>query len=206
VPASETTGRDRRAAGERRPRRSAAATREHLLETATELFYWEGIHRTGVDRVAERAGVGPTTLYRAFASKDDLVAAYVERAAAGYRELIDEVTAVGTPRERVLALFDATLDGVRPEASRGCPFLMALAELPDPGTPAHAAAVAVKAYVRTRLQQLAKEMGAPEALGDQLALVLEGIYGSVQALTAGGPAQQARAAAEALIASAAPEA
>jgi AcrR family transcriptional regulator len=60
--------------------RSAAQTREHVLGVAHELFYWHGIRATGVDRVAAEAAVAPTTLYRLFASKDDLIAAYIARA------------------------------------------------------------------------------------------------------------------------------
>ena len=188
----------------RRPRRSSVETREHLLAVAGELFYWEGINATGVDRIARAAEVGPTTLYRQFASKDELVAAYVEHCAAGYRELVAAAThrSAGTARERILALFDATLEAVQPEHCRGCPFLMTLAEFPEPGSGAHAAAVEVKGWVRERLRELARELDGvddPGALADQLALVLEGIYATVQALGAGGPATQARAAAQALI-------
>ena len=60
-------------------RRTSAETRDHILEVAERLFYWDGIRATGVDTVAAEAGVAPTTLYRLFASKDDLVAAYVDR-------------------------------------------------------------------------------------------------------------------------------
>jgi AcrR family transcriptional regulator len=69
-----------------RTRRTAAQTREHVLAIANELFYWHGIRATGIDAVAAEAGVAPTTLYRLFASKDDLIAAYVERADRLYRE------------------------------------------------------------------------------------------------------------------------
>jgi AcrR family transcriptional regulator len=190
-------------APERRPRRSAAETREHVLAVATELFYWHGIRATGVDRVAAEAGVAPTTLYRLFASKDDLVAAYVERAAAGYRELVEEATApaVGTPRDRVLNLFDVQREYVEPDVCRGCPFLMALAEYPDVASGAHAGAVAAKAWVRDRLRAVTGEMDVadPDALADQLALVMEGVYASVQALGVEGPTTVARAAAAALI-------
>jgi AcrR family transcriptional regulator len=187
----------------RRTRRPAAETREHVLEVAHELFYWEGIRATGVDRVAARAGVGPTTLYRLFASKDDLVTAYIERSAAGYRDLILKVTdpTAGAPRERILGLFDAVAEQVQPAQCRGCPFLMALAEYPDPTSTVHAAAVAVKDWVRTRLRELVDELDVSDAgaVGDQLALVLEGVYASVAALTAAGPATQARAAAEVIL-------
>jgi AcrR family transcriptional regulator len=190
-----------------RPRRTAAETRDHVLTVASELFYWEGIHATGIDRVAARAEVAPTTLYRLFASKDDLVGAYVEHSAALYREWLADATApaVGGPRERIVGLFTAMAEVVRPELCRGCPFLMALAEFPDPGTPAHAHAVEVKAWVRDLLGGLTAELAVerpltdPDALADQLALVMEGVYGSVQALGPDGPAARAATAAAALI-------
>ena len=112
--------------------RSAAQTREHVLEVAHELFYWNGIRATGVDRVAAEAGVAPTTLYRLFASKDDLVGAYMERAASRYREWFDAAARAGgtDPRQQILSLFDALSEQVQPGQCRGCPFLMALTEWP----------------------------------------------------------------------------
>jgi AcrR family transcriptional regulator len=136
--------------------RSSADTREHVLGVAHELFYWQGIRATGVDRVAAAAQVAPTTLYRLFASKDDLIAAYIERAGRLYRDWFDGAARVGgaDPRAAILAVFDALGEQVQPEQCRGCPFLMALAEFPDPAHPAHRAAVATKRWVRERLGQL----------------------------------------------------
>ena len=136
--------------------RSSADTREHVLGVAHELFYWQGIRATGVDRVAAAAGVAPTTLYRLFASKDDLIAAYIERAGRLYREWFDAAAAVGgaDPRAAILGVFEALGEQVQPQQCRGCPFLMALAEFPDPAHPAHRAAVATKRWVRERLGQL----------------------------------------------------
>jgi AcrR family transcriptional regulator len=184
--------------------RSTAETREHVLGVAHELFYWQGIRATGVDRVAAEAGVAPTTLYRLFASKDDLIAAYVERASRLYREWFDAAAAAGgpDPRDQILAVFDALGEQVQPQHCRGCPFLMALAEFPDPGHPAHRAAVAVKAWVRDRLGQLTAALagdGRSELLADQLSLVMEGTYASAQALAADGPARHARTVAELLL-------
>src|SRR3954452_23803994 len=106
--------------------RTSAETRERVLEVAQNLFYWQGIRATGIDRIAAEAGVAPTTLYRLFASKDDLVAAYIEQAGEEYRRLLEAATArsIGPARERILALFDTILDQVQPENCRGCPFLM----------------------------------------------------------------------------------
>jgi len=190
-----------------RPRRTAAETREHVLAVAHELFYWHGIRATGVDTIAAAAGVAPTTLYRLFTSKDDLIAAYIERADGLYREWMTAATApaVGSPRARILALFDALDEQVQPQRCRGCPFLMALAEFPDPQVPAHAGAVATKGWVRERLGELTSALAVtapvsdPGALADQLAVVMEGVYASAQALGADGPARRARAIAETLI-------
>ncbi len=137
-------------------RRSGAQTRELVLEVTHELFYWHGIRATGIDRIAASADVAPTTLYRLFASKDDLIGAYMERASQLYRDWFDAAAQAGgaNPRQRILALFDALTEQVQPGQCRGCPFLMALAEFPDPAHPAHRSAVALKHWVRTRLGEL----------------------------------------------------
>src|SRR5580704_18162446 len=89
-----------------RTRRSSAETRELVLDAAEDLFYWHGITATGVDRIATAAGIAPTTLYRLFRSKDELVAAYVDRYAAGYQGWIEWLTSDPQlpARDRILAL------------------------------------------------------------------------------------------------------
>src|ERR1700758_4023108 len=104
-----------------RTRRSSADTRAHVLDVARGLFYWQGIHSTGIDKVAAEAQVAPTTLYRLFASKDDLVAAYVTSNAEPYKEWMANATRpeLGSPRDRILALFDALAEQVQPDRCRG---------------------------------------------------------------------------------------
>ena len=184
----------------RRTRRPAAQTRQHILDAAEQLFYWHGIHATGIDRIVVEAEIAPTTLYRLFGSKDDLVAAYVDRYAAGYREWIESITSAQDQpvRERILALYDGLLSYAGSGEFRGCPFLMALAEYPDASSAAHASAQAVKAWVRSKLRELAGELpgmtpATARNVGDQLALIVEGLYGSSAALGTEGPARQARA-------------
>lgn len=189
-------------------RRSAAETREHVLGVAHELFYWHGIRATGVDTIAETAGVAPTTLYRLFASKDDLIAAYVERADRLYRAWFTAAadTEPADPAARILAVFDALAEQVQPHQCRGCPFLMALAELPDPAHAAHRTAVATKAWVHAQFGQLSSDLAERAGIGDpgplaaQLTLAFESVYASVQALGINGPARYGRALAEALLA------
>ncbi|MCK9905104.1 TetR/AcrR family transcriptional regulator [Frankia sp. Cpl3] len=182
-----------------RTRRPAVETRQRILDAAENLFYRQGITATGVDRIAAEAGVAPTTLYRLFRSKDELVAAYVDRYAAGYRDWIESLTSDPRcpARDRILAMFDALVTVTGAEAFRGCPFLMVLAEYPDPTSAAHASAQAVKAWVRGRLHELARELpdrdtAAAEAISDRLALVIEGLYASTAALGTQGPARRAR--------------
>ena len=186
-----------------RTRRSAAETREQVLAVTADLFYWQGIRATGIDKVAAAAGVAPTTLYRLFASKDDLVRAYLERAEEGYLEWLEEAAgAAGAPADRVVGVFEALLRVTDPADFRGCPFLMALAEFPDPAHPAHVQAMRTKATVRARLRRLVDELAVPDPdqLADQLSLVMEGIYAAVPAHGDRGPAGQAPAVARALIA------
>jgi AcrR family transcriptional regulator len=191
-----------------KPRRSAAETREHVLDVAHQLFYWHGIRATGIDRVAADAGIAPTALYRLFPSKDALVAAYIERAEQRYRAWFEELTRAGeglNAADRLVALFDGLAEQVRPEQCRGCPFLMALTELPDPTLEAHRASVRVKQWVRGRVRRLVEELAEQRpdvdtaALADHLTLLFEGVYASVQALGAAGPARRARALARALV-------
>jgi AcrR family transcriptional regulator len=188
-------------------RRTSAETREHILAVAARLFYAEGIRATGVDTVASRAEVAPTTLYRLFDSKDDLVAAYVERCSSRYKAVLATAmsSAAPTPPGKILAIIDAFADDVQSPACRGCPFLMVLAEYPDPDTGAHAKAVAHKAWVRDLFHELVAELALTtelrdaESLADGLVLLAEGMYGSVQALGPSGPVTYGRACAEALI-------
>jgi AcrR family transcriptional regulator len=187
--------------------RPSAETREHILEVARDLFYWEGIRATGIDRVAVAANVAPTTLYRLFGSKDGLVAAYMERESSRFRHWFEAAIETGgsDPRKRILAVFDALSEQVRPENCRGCPFLMALAEFPDAEIEAHRHAVDNKTWVRERFGELTRELAKAhevadvEALADRLALVMEGVYGSVAALGTAGPASEARDLVESLL-------
>ena len=177
-----------------------------MLCVAGDLFYRNGIRATGVDKIAAEAGVAPTTLYRLFPSKDDLVAAYTERAAETRRRAIADATAPdGRPaRERILALFDVLSAEVAPAGPecRGCTFLMVLTELPDESLAAHRHAVDMKRWIRDTIRTLTAELpGAadPDALADQLVLILDGYTASAQALGLGGPSAQARPLAERVV-------
>jgi AcrR family transcriptional regulator len=108
--------------------------RASLLEAAARLFYADGISATGIDSITAAAGVAKKSLYNNFASKADLVAAYL---AARHEEWLGlyraRVAVAATPQERVLAVFDAYIDHANlayEHGFRGCGLLNAAAELP----------------------------------------------------------------------------
>ena len=184
-------------------RRTSAETREHVLQITHDLFYWHGIRATGVDQVAAAAGVAPTTLYRLFTSKDDLVTAYLERAFLLYQHWFRAAAGNNDdPAARIRALFAALAEQTKPGQCRGCPFLMALAEHPDQAHPAHQQAVAMKRWVRDQLGELTAELPVrdPARLADQLTLVMEGVYATAQARVVSAAAEQAGALVDVLLA------
>src|ERR1700742_4144324 len=82
--------------------------RERLLAAASELFYREGIHTVGIDRVIERAGVAKASLYNTFGSKDELIRAYLEQRRAGAEARVNAaIEKWSTPREKLLAIYAA---------------------------------------------------------------------------------------------------
>src|SRR5882762_7312955 len=85
------------------------SARQRILETATDLFYREGIRAVGIDTIIARSGVAKMSLYRNFASKDDLVVAFLEHRNAIYWAWWDEVMAAqpDDPRRQVADLFAA---------------------------------------------------------------------------------------------------
>ena len=154
-----------------------ASARERLLAAASKLFYAEGVHTVGVDRIVEQAGVAKATLYTLFGSKDGLVRAYLSARHDRTRErMARELTArYKTPRERLLGVFEVQgLSFVEP-GFRGCAFVGANAEASD-GTSVEEVTETYRAWVRSLFLDLAKEAGAadPERLAGQLVLLYDG--------------------------------
>jgi AcrR family transcriptional regulator len=131
----------------RSPHKSA---RERILETADDLFYRDGIHAVGIDTIIEKSGVAKMSLYRSFASKEDLVAAYLEARSQRYWQWWDGVMArnASEPRRELRDLFKAiAVRAGRPEF-RGCALLKAAAEFPEEGCRARGVALAHKKELR----------------------------------------------------------
>jgi AcrR family transcriptional regulator len=177
------------------------SARERLLAAANELFYNEGVHTVGIDRVIEQAGVAKASLYNTFGSKDELVRAYLEGRHASVTELIMRaVERYDVPRERLLAVFEGQGDLFAQPGYHGCAFARASAES-HPGDPAERAADAYRGWVRTLLTKLAAQAGVaePEVLARQLHLLFDGSGQSARMDHDPGAAAAARAAAATLL-------
>jgi len=187
----------------RSPHKSA---RERILETADDLFYREGIHAVGIDTIIEKCGVAKMSLYRNFASKDDLVAAYLEARSQRYWQWWDGVMArnANQPRQQLHDLFEAIAVRVRPPEFRGCAFMKAVAEFPDEGSRARAVALAHKRELRKKLLKLCRTISAvqPDVLSNQLLMLIEGAYSTAGILGKRDAVKATARAAEALIDSA----
>ncbi len=178
--------------------------RVRILETAAELFYREGIRAVGIDTIIARSGVAKMSLYRNFASKDDLIVAFLRHRDEIYWQWWDHVMAAhpDDARRQISDLFASLTRRVTSPLYRGCPFINTSTEFPDPDHPARALCLANKQELRRRLKGLARRAGARDPLGlaDQLLLLMEGAYASAQNFRERGPAPCLRGAAEALLA------
>ncbi|RMF10129.1 MAG: TetR/AcrR family transcriptional regulator, partial [Alphaproteobacteria bacterium] len=156
----------------------AKSKRDHLVDTAARLFYREGFHATGIDRLLAEAGVAKMTLYNNFASKDELVIAAIERAAQWLMEGVSQALekAGSDPRARVAALFDFYDDLFRSGQFHGCMFVNAAGEYGSHAGPVYEAAARRKRDFRDLCVRLVGEAGIPNAdgLGRQISLLLEG--------------------------------
>ncbi len=153
-----------------------SSARGRLLAAADELFYDEGIHSVGIDRVIERAGVAKATLYNVFGSKDELIRAYLTaRHAARQERLTKGLARYDTPRERILGVFDVLGEVFAQPGYRGCAFLNASAEA-TAGTAVAEVSGQSRAWVRSLFTELGRAAGAadPDGLAQQLVLLYDG--------------------------------
>lgn len=156
--------------------RGAQVTRNRILDAATELIYANGIRGTSADRVIEQVGITRVTFYRHFRTKTDLVVAYLERQAALERGAImqarDGSDALGALQ---------TIAGNIGAAScmpgfRGCPFINAAAETPDPADPVRVVVDAHRVWTRGMFAEIAAQTGVsdPHTVAGQLMMLRDG--------------------------------
>jgi AcrR family transcriptional regulator len=182
---------------------SNAEVRTRILRTACKLFYQRGVRAVGVDLVVEKAGVAKTSLYRHFGTKDDLIAAFLEREDADFWATWDRVA--GQHGDDAAAQLDAHLGWIGERVGRpnyrGCPQINVAAEFPEIDHPARKVAAAHKRQMRQRLKGIAERLGVarPDELAGQLSLLINGAFVSAQIFKPGEATPLLRRTAHALI-------
>ncbi len=180
----------------------ALSPRERILETATQLFYAHGYRAIGVDRLILESGVAKMTFYKHFPSKDSLIQAYLEKSTTGFWTWINSITEKYlSPREQLIAIFQAVAKQAISPACLGCAFLHAAAEFPEVNHPAHQTALEYKRGVLAKLEALSQEAGAanPKALSEDLMLLMDGAWAAARMFGAGNHAARVAQTAEILI-------
>lgn len=160
-------------------REEKSSPRDRLLDTAGALFQRHGFQAVGIDRILAESGVAKMTMYRYFASKDEMIAAYLERANAQFWAWVDSATKdAKTPEAKLLALFEAVGQLASSAECLGCVFQAAATAFPELDHPGHKAALEHKLAVRAFLTDLAQKakLRDPHALAAQLALLIDGAW------------------------------
>src|SRR3989441_7490843 len=150
--------------------------RDRLMQVADELFYARGLQPVGIDEIIARSGAANATLYAHFPTKDALIPAYLQQRSVAWRDYLDTTIEPYTdrPRERIDAIFRVLADRCGAADFRGCPFVNAAAEYPDPRHPARLVVAAQRQWVRRLFRDAAREarLRQPGALGGQFGLLL----------------------------------
>ncbi|MGD8166403.1 TetR/AcrR family transcriptional regulator [Herbiconiux sp. P16] len=158
--------------------RFSGGPKEHILDVAGELFYSQGINSVGIEQIVTAANVTRATLYRHFAGKEALVVACLEREDALLRSAFEAGESRAVSPDHLL---ESALEGIADDASRhhtrGCPFINASAEFPDPASPVRTVVADHRAWFTERLTRYLTEAGRPaaEETADALALLRDGV-------------------------------
>jgi len=156
---------------------STPDARTRLLSKATEIFYTEGIHAVGVDRIIAEAQVTRATLYRHFTGKEELILAYLEQVDQAIRAQVEAARGgEESAADKLRAVGRSITDGIRSPGFRGCAFLNAVAEYPDATHPIHQAVLAHRRWFLDTVTELLAQTGlAPaDAAGRHFVMLRDG--------------------------------
>jgi AcrR family transcriptional regulator len=156
-----------------------ASGRERVLATAYDLFSRHGTRAVGVDRIIAESGVAKMTLYRNFASKQELILAFLARREERWTRawLQAEVERrASTPGGRLLSIFDTFGEWFALEEFEGCSFINVMLEVTETQHPVREACVQYLAEIRQFLIGLADAAGVedPDALARQWHILMKG--------------------------------
>jgi AcrR family transcriptional regulator len=142
------------------------------MTVASALFYAEGIHAVGIDRIIAEAGVAKATFYHHFVSKDELVRAYLVEEYQRQRDALEAVhRAAADPRAALLGIFELLVDNAANPRFRGCPFTNAAAEYPDPDHPVRRTIADYRTWNRGLFRDLLAAADHPDPAGTAAVLM-----------------------------------
>lgn len=175
--------------------------RDRILTAAEELYYRKGYAAVGMDELRAAAGVSLRRLYALFPAKTDIVTAVLARTHEEWEASLSTAVADAgaDPRERLLAVYGYLEDWFCTDGFRGCAFINAFGELGGTNAEVTRIVRAHKASFQTYMAGLVAEIGAPAALGAQLAILAEGAQSTAAISADPQVAVQARDAAAVLI-------
>jgi AcrR family transcriptional regulator len=160
--------------------------RERILAAADDLFRRIGIRGVGVEAIAEAAGTNKMTLYRHFASKDELIAEWVRGIIAGKERIWDELEAAypNDPDAQLTEWSRRTAAAFAQMEERGSPILNSIAELPEPDHPARKVIDEHRQREHQKILKLCREakFKDPELAADEFFFLLEGAKSCVQCI------------------------
>jgi AcrR family transcriptional regulator len=161
-------------------RKPAEGVRERIVDTAARLFYEQGVHAVGLQQIIDECGCGKSLLYREFASKDELIVAWLERCRLDWARLTETVAErlPDDPAAQMIEIVRAVADDVSSPGYRGCAVRNTYAEFPDREHPAHRVSLDHVKGMRAHVRDLAVRAAAadPDMLADRLMLILDGMY------------------------------
>jgi AcrR family transcriptional regulator len=157
------------------------STRERLLNTAADLFYRDGFHAVGLDRIIDEVGVTKTTFYNHFESKEGLILEVLKTHDRWWRDEFRSLLRKhggDDPGDQLRGVPDVLDELFSSDVFNGCIFINVAVEFPLPHDPVHRAAMEHKNQMELILRDLALRAGAtdPLALAEQLSMIMEGAY------------------------------
>ncbi len=177
--------------------------KDKILATATYLFHTRGINSTGVDTIVAVAGTTKMTLYKYFASKEDLILEVLQKSQLDFQTwLSDKLNSTSKkPNDNIQQLFDYVEEWVSSPAFIGVGFIKASAEFPNEENPIHQLSHQQSREFRQFISKLAKQAGIKDAdgLALQLSLLFEGAMQAEQMKRGSGAIKYAKKAAKILI-------
>lgn len=159
----------------------ASSTRDRLISVAHDLFYKDGFHSVGLDRILADVGVTKTTFYNHFSSKEDLVLEALRKHDRWWRDTFMNILhqhGGDSPRAQLLAVPEVLNFAFNAGEYNGCIFINVAVEFPLKHDPVHMAAAEHKKSLEDIIRQLGAYAGADDAeqLAQEIAMILEGAY------------------------------